>query len=170
MPGFAATAGLPCSFPRRPRQGVSEGIDIREISEAIEIDAPAAEVWAVLTDFPRYADWNPFMVDAAGTPALGERLTVRLVPPGRRGITMKPTVTALKPGRSFRWLGHLLVPGLFDGEHIHELEAGEGHGTRYVQREVFRGVLVPFVRRMLDDTAGGFRAMNEALKARVEHH
>ena len=40
--------------------------------------------------------------------------------------------------------------------------------TRYVQREEFHGVLVPFVGGMLRDTERGFEEMNAALKARAE--
>lgn len=62
----------------------------------------------------------------------------------------------------------LALPGLFDGRHIFELQPAPG-GTRLVQREEFRGILVPLFARSLDrNTARGFVAMNEALKARVE--
>jgi uncharacterized protein YndB with AHSA1/START domain len=29
-------------------------------SITVDIDAPASVVWEVLTDFPRYAQWNSF--------------------------------------------------------------------------------------------------------------
>lgn len=145
----------------------AEGGFVREIREAVEVDAAPSEVWSALVDLARYPDWNPFVVQASGTIALGVRLTVRLVPPGHRGFTMRPTVTKFEAGRTFRWLGHLGIPGIFDGEHIHEVEPVDGR-SRYVQREVFRGALVPLVPRMLADTQRGFRAMNQALKARVE--
>jgi hypothetical protein len=31
-------------------------------------------------------------------------------------------VLEVVPGRTLRWLGHLLVPGIFDGEHYFEIE------------------------------------------------
>ncbi len=55
--------------------------------------------------------------------------------------------------------------GLFDGRHRFELHDPPS-GCRLVQRETFTGVLVPlFARSLYDNTAGGFRAMNTALKA-----
>lgn len=136
---------------------------------AIEIDAPPAEVWAVLTDLYAYADWNPFIVSAAGTVAVGERLVNRLSPPGGRAMTFKPTVTDVVEHQTFEWLGRLLAPGVFDGRHRFELVPTESGGTRLTHTEHFRGVLVRFMRSSLDaQTLAGFEAMNEALKVRAE--
>jgi hypothetical protein len=47
--------------------------------------------------------------------------------PGRRPTTFRPRVLEAEPARRLRWLGHLLVPGLFDGEHRFTIEpAGPG--------------------------------------------
>ena len=35
---------------------------MKHLHTEIQIEAGPAEVWAVLTDFARYADWNPFLV------------------------------------------------------------------------------------------------------------
>jgi hypothetical protein len=60
----------------------------------------------------------------------------------------------------FRWF--------VDGEHIFELHPSEG-GTRFVQREIFSGLLVPLLWGTLEDpTRRGFDAMNRALKERAE--
>jgi hypothetical protein len=77
-------------------------------------------------------------------------------------------VTAYEPNRELRWLGRLGVPGIFDGEHAHEVEALPGGRTRYVQQERFRGILVPFVGGILRATEEGFRQMGDALKERAE--
>jgi hypothetical protein len=50
---------------------------------------------------------------------------------------------------------------------VHHLEPTE-EGTTYKQSEEFGGVLIPLMGRLLKDTAAGFRAMNAALKERVE--
>ena len=68
-----------------------------------------------------------------------------------------------------RWLGHLLLPGLFDGEHIFSIEPVESNRVRFIQREKFRGILVPLFANSLDkDTRRGFEEMNEALKNLAE--
>ena len=139
-----------------------------EVSSEIEIAATADEVWAVLADFATYREWNPGFSRIEGEPVVGTRLSITFTPKGKRAMTMRPTLLAVEPGRELRWLGHLLVPGLFDGEHrfeIHEIEPGR---VRFVQGERFRGLLVPFLRKMLEvDTLAMFRAVNDALARRV---
>jgi hypothetical protein len=72
-------------------------------------------------------------------------------------------------GRRLRWLGHLLVPGIFDGEHGFTLEPLPEGGVRLTQQEDFRGVLVLLLARSLDRrTLPAFERMNQALKQRAE--
>ncbi len=39
---------------------------MREILTNIQIDASESKVWKILTDFPKYKDWNPFIISASG--------------------------------------------------------------------------------------------------------
>lgn len=137
-----------------------------EIAAEVEIAAPVARVWEVLTGFDSYPEWNPFIVRAGGGaiprgPAGGHDQAR-----WAQGDDLPPHRARPEPNRELRWLGRLVLPGIFDGEHIHELEEVAPGRTRYAQRE--RGLLVPFVRGILDSTERGFRAMNSALKARAE--
>jgi hypothetical protein len=141
---------------------------MRELDTSIEIDAPPERVWSVLTDFDSFPDWNPFIRSARGEVEPGAKLEIRLEPPGGRAMTFKPTVLVAEPGRELRWLGRLLLPGLFDGEHIFRIEPIEGGRSRFVQAERFRGLLVPLFGRTLEQTRRGFEAMNEALRRRAE--
>ena len=142
---------------------------MREILTDVEIDAPPARVWAVLTDFEAYDEWNPF-ARIVGRPNVGANLHVRLTPPGGRAMTFRPEVTVVEPNRELRWLGHLYVSGLFDGEHRFVLEPlDDGARTRFVHAETFRGALAgPLLWMAGDDTRAGFEAMNDALKRRAE--
>ena len=134
----------------------------------ITIAASAERVWQVLTDFAAYRDWNPFMLEASGRPAKGERLTIRMQPVDGRAMTFTPTVLEAEPGHRLRWLGRLLLPGIFDGEHSFTIEPADGD-VRFVQEEEFRGVLVPLLARNLRKGTGpAFEGMNRALKARAE--
>jgi hypothetical protein len=140
----------------------------RELQASVEIDARAERVWAVLTDFDAYPEWNPFIRSIAGPMEQGARLVVRIEPPGRRAMTFRPRVLAVEPNRRFSWLGSLLARGLFDGEHVFLIEQIGPLRIRFVQRERFSGLLVPLFRRALRATRAGFEHMNLALKARAE--
>lgn len=141
---------------------------VRSISSAIEIDAPPEAVWRELADTGSYGDWNPFVRRLDGELTAGARLEVEITPPEGRAMTFRPKVLAAKPGRELRWRGHLLVPGLFDGEHSFVIEPlGEGR-SRLTQSERFSGLLVRPLGGGLGKTERGFEAMNLALKARAE--
>jgi len=143
---------------------------MRELRSELEIDASPERVWAVVTDFAAYPEWNPFIRRISGELREGARLEVRIEPPGARATTFKPTVRAVERNRELRWLGRLLVPGIFDGEHSLLIEPRDGGRSRFVQSERFGGLLVGFVKGTLAKTEGGFEHMNAALKARVEEH
>jgi hypothetical protein len=104
----------------------------------------------------------------AGTAAVGERLHVTPGPAGS-GPSFRPRVLEASPGRTLRWLGHLVVPGLFDGEHRFDIEdVGEGR-SRLVHSETFGGLLVgPVLWRHGEQTERSFEGVNAALKVRSE--
>ena len=138
-----------------------------DLCTAIDIEADPELVWPHLTDLAAYAEWNPFITAATGEVAPGRRLSLRMEPPGGRAVTFRPHVTAVSTASTLEWLGHLGVPGLFDGRHRFDLIPTET-GTRLIQRETFTGLLVRPFRRGLDrGTLAGFEAMNAALRQRV---
>lgn len=141
----------------------------KQLNAEIEVQASPDRVWEVLTDFAAYHQWNPFIVQATGQAVPGSRLELKMRPSGGRTTTIRPEVLEADPGRKLRWLGRVLVPGLFDGEHSFTLEpAGPGR-VRVVQREEFRGLAArPVLAVIGKPTLAGFELMNQALKARVE--
>lgn len=140
-----------------------------EIHTQIDIDAPPDRVWSVLTDFERHSDWNPFIREIRGEVREGSRLYVRLGPPDRKPMTLKPVVTKAEPNRTFSWLGQFLASWVFQGEHTFRLEPLGADRTRFHHGEAFGGVLVPVLRSSLENNAPRwFERMNEALKAEAE--
>ena len=142
---------------------------MKELRTEIEFEGTPQEVWDVLADLPAYAEWNPFIKKIDGEARTGAKLEVRMEPEGERAMTFRPTVLSAEPGRELKWLGHLLVPGIFDGEHRWLIEDAGSGKVRFTQSERFGGILLPFLWKKLRDggTAKGFRAMNEALARRV---
>ncbi|HUL86169.1 MAG TPA: SRPBCC domain-containing protein [Actinomycetota bacterium] len=140
----------------------------KEIRSEVEIEGTAEEVWSVLTDFDRYGEWNPGFSQVRGRAEVGATLDVTFLRSGDRTTKMHPRVLVAEPGREFRWLGRLLMPWVFDGEHRFEIHEDEPGRVRFVQAERFRGVLVPFFRHLIEvDTLTTFGEVNEALAARV---
>jgi hypothetical protein len=167
LPGLAAIASLACctnSTEEEPREGLFRW----SIATAVEIDAPAARVWEVLVDLPAYPEWNPFIVEASGTVAVGEELSLRMVLPGREPMAIEPRLLVVNPERELRWKGRILIPGLFDGEHAFVLTPLEGGRTRLDHSENFAGVLLPIAKGMIyDATEQSFHALDAALAERA---
>jgi hypothetical protein len=145
---------------------------MRRIATAVDIDAPAIAIWRVLADFAAYPEWNPFIRRLEGEPVAGARIRVTVEPPGRKPMAFHATVRVAQPGRELRWLGRVLIPRIFDGEHAFIIEERtieeRTGGCRLRHEETFRGLLVPAFGAMLDDTERGFANLNAALKRRVE--
>ncbi|SFU03321.1 Acetyl esterase/lipase [Geodermatophilus amargosae] len=140
----------------------------KRLSAHVDIGATPERVWEVLTDLAAYPEWNPFIVRAEGAVGPGRRLTLTMQPVGGRAMTLRPRLMEVAADRVLRWRGRLGLPGLMDAEHTFGLQPQSG-GTRLVQSETFRGILVPFVAASLDrSTLPAFVAMNEALKRRAE--
>lgn len=142
---------------------------MKELRSEIEIETSAERVWQLLTDFARFPQWNPFIRRASGDVKPRQRLEVKIQPSGTNGMTFRPIVLKAEPNRELRWIGHLLIPGLFDGEHIFTIEPLGTNRVRFIQREIYTGLLVPLFARGLDtDTQRGFIEMNQALKIQAE--
>jgi hypothetical protein len=140
---------------------------VRVIETTIDIAASADRIWDILIRFDDYPGWNPFVTSIAGAAHEGSGLLVRIQPPGRAGMTFKPIVMMARDYQLV-WVGHLLLPGLFDGEHRFRIET-HGGMCRFHQSERFSGILVPlFGAGLFAATQRGFEAMNVALKQRAE--
>lgn len=137
-----------------------------EVFTRIDIDAAAETVWAVLTDLPRHAAWNPTLRAIDGLAEPGAKLRVTAA---RRGWARRAIVVRAEPARALHWAERLLLPGLLDAEHVIELERRGAHGVRLVHRTFFNGLLLPLLaRRLHAETLAGQEEMDQALKARSE--
>lgn len=140
-----------------------------EIKTQITINATPDKVWAVLTDFENYTNWNPFIKSITGKPIVGSQISVSIVPPQGKSMTFSPTVLVFERNREFRWIGRLLFKGVFDGEHKFELIDNGNGATLFNHSETFKGILVGLFKKQLEtNTRKGFELMNESLKKIVE--
>ncbi|MBA3681732.1 MAG: SRPBCC domain-containing protein [Bacteroidetes bacterium] len=141
----------------------------KEIKTQIVINASAEKIWSILTDFNSYSKWNPFIISLTGNVSGGNTIAATLKAPGAKAMTVKPKVLTFNRNKEFKWVGHLLMPGIFTGEHKFEIIDNGNKTCTFVQSEKFTGILIPLFTKMLDgSTTEGFKLMNEALKKTAE--
>ena len=141
---------------------------MKSLHAAVEIDAPAERVWQVVSDFARYAGWNPFIVRAAGELRVGERLDITIAAPGMKPVSFRPRVLDVEPGRLIRWKGEFKLPGLFDGRHALIVDPLGGGRSRFTTHEDVTGILLPFAGKAMTASQPGFELMARAVKERAE--
>lgn len=140
----------------------------KQLSSEITINSSAERVWELITDFDDFPQWNPFIRRATGEIRTGAKLEVFIQPSRTKGMTFQPKVLTVDPPHELRWLGRLYLPWLFDGEHALIIEPSGENSVKFIQREKFTGLLVPFTPGLLRDTQRGFEEMNRELKQRAE--
>jgi hypothetical protein len=139
-----------------------------EIRTEIEIAAPPARVWEVLSDFAHYPDWNPFILAVSGDVYTGAKIRYRFEFP--RGIRIWTAANILKfqQDTELQWAAHFLSPSVFNGSHYFTLAPTAGNGTLFRHGEVFTGVLLPIALPLLrKDGQQIYESLNEALQQRV---
>jgi len=142
-----------------------------ELKTMIEIEALPSKVWEVLIDFNHHPDWNPFAVSISGKLAVGEKVRMKLNRPRPLGMVFFPVVTRVEKDKGFRFLGQFVIPSLFSGEHIFELEATGENSTHFIHREEFHGLIPEILGQRLDKMArGNYEAFNRAIKQYVEQN
>lgn len=141
---------------------------MKNIETSILIDATVEDVWRVLSEFEAYSLWSPTIKQFDRQPVVGKRCKVLLEQSNGFKIKMNPKFLVIERNRELRWKGDLFIPGIFDGEHYFKLEQVAAGRIRFVQGELFSGLLVPFLGKLLIETRHGFDLFNKAIKTRVE--
>ena len=140
---------------------------MNHITASLDIAAPPEAVWRVLIDWASYPDWNPTLRAIAGQPRKGAKITVSVASPVGT-LPIAATVTRFVANTGLTWHSKLPVSGLFDRDHIIDVEPAPG-GTRITQTQTFAGVLAPGASVVANRTVrDGLARMNAALKERVE--
>ena len=141
-----------------------------EVSASIEIDAPRAVVWEVLSDLAAYHEWNSFTPIADAAFAVGEKVRLRVLMPGVRARFQNEWINRIEPGKGFCWglrFGHPLI---MVANRWQELESIDDERTRYVTTDRFSGLMVPMVFWLYEEAIRlGFEAAAQSLKQRSEH-
>lgn len=138
------------------------------IETEVEIAASPEQVWAVLTDFSKWSQWNRVMPAIEGEPVEGSRVELELALPGRRSSYQRPYLMRVAPNHELRWFDQVVIPRIFVSEHWFRLEAAP-QGCVVRHGEQFAGLLSIFMgKKSLQQTERIFALINRDLKERVE--
>jgi hypothetical protein len=130
---------------------------------ALDIQAPAARIWSLLTDAERFPTWNSTITRVEGQIREGGRLRVHVPGTDR---TFTPTVSGVVAEARMTWTGGFAP--VFKGVRTFELEAGDGGSTRFAMEERFSGLLLPFVKGSMPDFGPVFERYANDLKHEAE--
>lgn len=149
---------------------MADASGLRTVVEMVaDVAAPAPLVWGVLTRFSAYPEWNPFLLSVEGRLRRGAELVARVAPPQQPPITIHLLLRRVCPPRELCWRGHMLAPGLLEGEQAIEVIPIETGRCRLRHVEHLSGVLMPLLAGGLQQAArAGMEAMVHALKLRAE--
>lgn len=149
--------------------------DILVASDPVEIDAPASIVWAILTDMPRYGEWNPFCVHAESTLEMGAPVKMSLVNYANPGQLAPNTeyVCAFEPEQLLSWelLDNPAWP--YPARRDQMIEALGPNRCRYQSTDAFTGdngihvmrFAGAWIERAFNDTARALKIRAEAMYA-----
>jgi hypothetical protein len=134
-----------------------------EYSVATHIAAPPERVWAVLTNLKEWVRWTATVTSIDGQVVIGSKLALR-VPISDRTFT--PKVASLEPNRRMVWSDG--AAPMFTGTRTYALAPNADGTTDFSMVEVFRGVMLPLIKRSLPDFRPPFERFAADLKLEAE--
>jgi hypothetical protein len=108
------------------------------------VDASKPEVWAVLTDFDAYDEWNPVFTSASGEAVVGSELDIELTLPDHDPEELDAEILIARGDRKLRWQDRLVLPGVRDWEYEFVIQPVEPGQVVVVQLLRSEGLLAPF--------------------------
>lgn len=134
----------------------------KTVHTELVIPADSKIIWSVLTDTPKYEEWNPIMVKVQGELREGKKLINQFRQADGKEYEVKSTVRKMVPNELLNQCGG--IPGVLTFDHKYVLKPVEG-GTRVIQHEEYRGIGVLFWDA--SSMKSTYEKANEALMNRV---
>ena len=128
------------------------------------IAAPAASVWALLTDAERYTEWNDAVISITGPIREGDDIELVSIADPKRTFTLR--VQEMVAPHRMVWTDGMPL-GLFRGTRTYELTP-DGDTTRFSMVEEFTGPLAGLITRMIPDLSESFAVFADGLQAAAE--
>ena len=131
------------------------------------IEASPEVVWSVITDFERYKEWNPFVIDCNAKLEPGAPISMR-VRLGDREISQVETVSSVVEHMLFEYRMKPIRPFLHSCRQHHISSNGMG-GTTYRSHFELNGWLSGLTALSVGKhLRHGFESMTDVVKQRAE--
>lgn len=138
------------------------------IDKTLDIAAPAEVVWEVLTDFGRYHEWNPFVVDCRATLEPGGTIDMQVKLIGKPQF-QREWIREVQPGQGFAYSMKPVPLGTLRSLRSHALEPLGKEHCRYRSHFELDGWLRPVVLALFEGALQrGFAGMSEGVRTRAE--
>jgi hypothetical protein len=140
-----------------------------KVSSDIQLDAAPEAVWAVLTDFAAYTEWNPLIKAASGIPAPQGQIDVTIAYLGSDLLKGSAEVTGWVPSKYFSFTIRKGPSWWYQEEHIFRIKERENGKLTFYNEIYATGLSLRFGRK---DASHRMRyavdQMNEALQERLK--
>jgi uncharacterized protein YndB with AHSA1/START domain len=133
----------------------------------VEIDAPASVVWEVLTDLPRYREWNPFTVQVESPLQVGDPVDLHIPIPGQHGAEMvvREYVVAVEPNHLLSWEQRPSGDNKDAARRDQYIESLGPERSRYYTTDIFLGLNAD---RIMEQYGGWVKTSFDAVAAGVK--
>ena len=155
------------SFGQKGVVVLKKGIFKRVLESHVDVETTDSEAWNLLMDFESWHKWNQFIPIVNGRLKVGEALEIVVKSPGMKEMVFKPIVFDVQSKKSIVWGGGSLFKG-YRGMHHFIIEKIDDRSIRFKQIEIFEGLLVMFIGKMILKTAKGYAMMNDMFKNALE--
>ncbi|MET8774699.1 SRPBCC domain-containing protein [Nocardia sp. NPDC004654] len=139
------------------------------IDLAVYIDAPADLVWQVITDLPRYGEWNPFVTECESTLTPGDPIDMLVQVYGSSPRRQREWIRSHTPGRELSYSMKPVPLGALHSLRSHTVTAVSPERTRYESHFELGGWFHPVVAAALGaNLRRGFEGMTAGVQRRAE--
>lgn len=138
---------------------------MKSFATRIDIQALVERIWRVLTDLPRWAQWNSTVERTVGNVERGAKVAVFVRQSPGRAFPVR--VTELDVPRRMVWTGGMPL-GLFKGTRVYELAVPAAAATVFSMREDYTGPLAGLIGKSIPDLQPAFDEFARCLKREAE--
>lgn len=140
-----------------------------DLHASIEIAAPCAQVWKIITDFSSYPQWNPLITHVQGNLQMDAKIIQTVQIHAKKRVRQSQQIRLIDAPYRLCWGTKIFHPRLLAAERWQYVEAISDHRCRYTTYDDFSGLLSPIVRHLYQvSLQQGFERMALALKNYAE--